>query len=395
MYVNTSGDINITGNVTIQNLDAGIYSKATGLSITGTNNRILNCTYHGVILDNASNAALNNLLINNMGSYGIRLLGDTSDLSATNAGIYSSAYGIYVNAYTDLTLNSCNIGYPDAMGGGYDIDYTRIIQGGNSTTINLDYNNITHSSPYYAMDNIYNSVFVDNNWWGNDPVDIDDVFSSPVRALYWNQRATIKYPNTNTPLPKIVAPSPFEIARSYESVEDWTNAKSSYLQAIEQSNDSMINKRSLKGLLRIYKEQDWPADDLRIIARYEYSKAENKHKPVFDFLYNETYVAENEYVTAIEMFEKCAEKYAGTSVEVEMLSRIANIYGDYLDDPATAKRYADRAASLNPGQPILMSAYMSAGIWYNRMSIPINSIMCLNTMTSRTSMTPNLPPEAM
>ena len=363
VYVNTGG-LHINGNVTIQNLEVGIYTKSNNLSTSGTNNRILDCDYHGIVLDNAT-VSISNLLINNMGNNGIRLLGSNSDLNCTNVGIYSSAYGIYVNAYTDLTLNSCNIGYPDAMGGGYDIDYTRIIQGGNSTTINLDYNNISHASPYYAMDNIYNSVFVDNNWWGNDPVDIDDVFSSPVRALYWNQRATIKYPNTSTPLPKIAAPSPFELARSYESVEDWTNAKSSYLQAIEQSNDSMLNKRSLKGMLRIYMEQEWTADDLRIITRNEYVKAENKHKPVFDFLYNETYVAEKDYFTAIEMFEKCAKKYAGSSVEVEMLSRIANIYGDYLDDPAAAKRYADRAAALNPGQPILMSAYMSAGIWYN------------------------------
>jgi hypothetical protein len=52
-------------------------------------------------------------------------------------------------------------------------------------------------------------------------------------------------------------------------------------------------------------------------------------------------------------------------MEVEMLIRISQMYGDYLDDKATAKEYADRAAALNPGQETLRYAYDAAGFAYN------------------------------
>ena len=71
------------------------------------------------------------------------------------------------------------------------------------------------------------------------------------------------------------------------------------------------------------------------------------------------------YYEAIAAFKASAEKYKGTEMEVEMLARIANIYGDFLDDRDTAKVYADKAAAINPGQPILLSAYGSAAITYD------------------------------
>lgn len=52
-------------------------------------------------------------------------------------------------------------------------------------------------------------------------------------------------------------------------------------------------------------------------------------------------------------------------MEVEMLSRIAVIYGDLLNLKDKAKEYADRAASINPGQYCIFSAYHSAGIEYD------------------------------
>jgi hypothetical protein len=67
---------------------------------------------------------------------------------------------------------------------------------------------------------------------------------------------------------------------------------------------------------------------------------------------------------AIAAFSQKVEQYRGTSMEGDMLARIATIYGSVLNDRAQAKEYADRAATINPGQESLFDAYFSAGIEY-------------------------------
>jgi len=49
-------------------------------------------------------------------------------------------------------------------------------------------------------------------------------------------------------------------------------------------------------------------------------------------------------------------------MEVEMLARIAPIYGQYIHDAVKTKEFADIAAAVNPGQSILLSAYSAAGV---------------------------------
>jgi len=52
-------------------------------------------------------------------------------------------------------------------------------------------------------------------------------------------------------------------------------------------------------------------------------------------------------------------------MEVEMLCKIAVMYGDLLNDKDSAKLYADKAASIDPTYSCLWDAYHSAGIEYN------------------------------
>ena len=52
-------------------------------------------------------------------------------------------------------------------------------------------------------------------------------------------------------------------------------------------------------------------------------------------------------------------------MEGEMLARIAELYGIELGDKVKANEYADLAASVNPGQLSLYSAYNAAGEEYN------------------------------
>ncbi len=51
-------------------------------------------------------------------------------------------------------------------------------------------------------------------------------------------------------------------------------------------------------------------------------------------------------------------------MEVEMLARAAEIFGDYLDDTAKSLELANKASMINPGQKSLRTAYEAAGIEY-------------------------------
>ncbi len=56
--------------------------------------------------------------------------------------------------------------------------------------------------------------------------------------------------------------------------------------------------------------------------------------------------------------------YKDTDMEVEMLGRIAEIYGIHLNDKEQALKYARKAAMINPGQPSLRSAFNAADVEY-------------------------------
>ena len=52
-------------------------------------------------------------------------------------------------------------------------------------------------------------------------------------------------------------------------------------------------------------------------------------------------------------------------MEIEMLCRAAMVYGSNMKNAEKAKEYADRVASINPGELVLESIYRLAGEMYD------------------------------
>lgn len=65
------------------------------------------------------------------------------------------------------------------------------------------------------------------------------------------------------------------------------------------------------------------------------------------------------------MLTQKADEYAGSSMEVEMLCMAATVYGRQLKNMEKLKEYADRVASINPGEPKLNSLYQMVDIKYD------------------------------
>ena len=133
-----------------------------------------------------------------------------------------------------------------------------------------------------------------------------------------------------------------------------------------KNDDNLIYKRiSIKNILRLNKGHNLDFNDIRSAIRNELTTATSWYKASLDFLMCEKYVCEGNIDESVSAFSQNADRYRGTSMEVETFCRLATIYADYYYDREKAKEYANRAASLNPGQDILFSAYASVDIKYD------------------------------
>ncbi|MBN1294530.1 MAG: T9SS type A sorting domain-containing protein, partial [Candidatus Latescibacteria bacterium] len=146
---------------------------------------------------------------------------------------------------------------------------------------------------------------------------------------------------------------------------EWENALDIYYDLIETGNDLVWKRMAIKQILKVNELNRINFDKLLKTIEAERIDAAMWYSSFLDFMVCEILIREGKYIDAIAAFSQKAMEYKGNPIEVEMLVRIANIYGDFLDDKDMAKVYADRAAAINPGAEIIESAYESAGIEYS------------------------------
>ncbi len=157
------------------------------------------------------------------------------------------------------------------------------------------------------------------------------------------------------------------MALQYEEAGDWDRALEVYRDVVENGNEMLWKRMAVKQTLKAGELSGRGFADLRNIIGEEIASAGSWYKPFLDFILCEILIKEGKYQEAIGELQRKAGIYKGAPMEIEMLARIANVYGDYLKDEAKAREYADRAAALDPGNDLLESAYASAGIEYNPM----------------------------
>jgi hypothetical protein len=122
---------------------------------------------------------------------------------------------------------------------------------------------------------------------------------------------------------------------------------------------------ALKSIFQINEKKKINFSKLRETVQEELSSAQTSYRFTLEYIMCDMLVSEGKYREAIDSFSQLARSYPGTAMEVEILSRIAYIYGIFLEEKDTAKEYADKAAVINPGQDILRTAYYAADIDYH------------------------------
>ena len=105
--------------------------------------------------------------------------------------------------------------------------------------------------------------------------------------------------------------------------------------------------------------------DLASVIENEFETSSPGYTAILDYiLCTIPLMAGNAGETIVRLESKVGD-YAGTPMEQEMFCKLATVYASQLNDKQSGKVYADRAASLNPGNPLLDIAYDSCGIAYN------------------------------
>ncbi len=362
-----------SGGRLVLNGDITMNEAATAIDIRDTNGIIMNG--NGITINDTSDRGIyvyscspsfTNVLVDGVGTSitdaGVYVTGSSSYPTFNRFTITDAGYALFINDNVDAILDDSDI-YGNARSA------IRVDSGGD---LDMYYrlNNVAPGDSLAIFNNSTEYISAQSTWWGT---------SSPTSALFydsahvsWDFYSTTKH-TTNNGAYKLLIPDEqmfvdlvkLKGATDLEKNKDWGGAVDIYKDIIATSTIQQTKKRAVKSILRVNEQSDQNYSDLKDILASEINSATDRYKAIYCYLDSEIKLKEGKTSEAIEAFTTYAEQYKGTSMEVEMLTRIANIYGEYLGDKVMAKEYADKAAMLNPGQDVLYVAYSSADIEYD------------------------------
>jgi hypothetical protein len=286
---------------------------------------------------------------------GIHAYGTSTSLIVDKVTISGSSKGFLLDGLADATLRYSKI----------ESSCTdNIVTGTNSGLILYGGNNNILTGSGYAIDNAI----------GSDDVNASGNYFSIQRFRYpgkiFGSFALTPY---NNGAPKVAGPyvelDGFERARTREDIGDWSGAMNEYRSILAETTKTSMKRSAVKAILRVSERRNLENKtsdytEIRSIIQTELQSATSDYKAVLDYLLCEILLKEGKHADAVKAFTDTAARYSGTSMEVEMLARIATIYGLYLHDTRKAREYADAAAAINPGQGCLYIAYRTAGVDY-------------------------------
>ncbi|MHB9027559.1 MAG: T9SS type A sorting domain-containing protein [Candidatus Latescibacterota bacterium] len=296
----------------------------------------------------------------------------------------STVYGAYVTNYSNM-----NLGYSK-----FDSSIQRHMVFLYSPSTSLSLLN-GHNNFIYNGDGTYHAIWnpssftlnVNGNYW-NHEANPNKLFENPAYIASWT---VIDSLNVGAGAYKVASPfiqiDLFADAEQLEKNGSLNAARDIYLQILSSNDNPHDKSQAIKSLIRVYEADPTVADmqECGIVLSEQSNAASGWYKALLDYLQCDLIVKEaskeiresslsteemkaryrDKIAEAIHQFVTKSEEYVGTDMQVEMLSRAAVLYGDYLHNQSSAKTYADKAAFINPGQPILLSAYQAAGIEYD------------------------------
>jgi len=201
------------------------------------------------------------------------------------------------------------------------------------------------------------------NWWGAPSPD-DSLFAGNVDYTLY-QSSAVYGSGALKPAGAPAIPNKLILAGRYEREGNYGEALRLYNEVIVEESNKYKRKFAISSILRCNDKFGKDYSALRSILRKELVDTDLSYCAPIDFIESDLLFREGRYREAIDSYSSKLEKYRGTGMEVEMLVRIAQIYGDYLGDKGRVRDFADRAAVLNPGQDTMRFAYAASGIEYN------------------------------
>jgi hypothetical protein len=395
--INVEGTLELANNSELTNaaddpessLWYGVDIESEGaLDISGSFAKIRNATI-GLTIYDGDNISIspNKLSIYDTYYEGLYIAGCDADVSriyVDNLNGHSSAKGLYLNGtgidvFVDSTTVRQSGGYGIEADGTATIEMTYMdIQSNNDDhsiktsqypDIKIWDSNIDPTSGKYAIYLSSSSSMIDAmyNFWDGDtsyPIDKNALFNYP--SLVDTDNAV--FSSVTGAGAKIAvdqyAENKFKTASDMSKNGNYSGAISKYKEILSGNPNGLETRRAIVKMTRAHDKSDRDFEDVRGVIAANISKVSGVNRPVLDFVLYNLLVREGKYDAAIEAFRQGAEDYKGTSFEVEMIAKIAMIYGVQMRDKTNAKYYADQAAALNPGQPILQAAYGSADVEY-------------------------------
>ena len=362
--VKNGGTLDVDGDITIEYANTGIDVYGTGTISNGHNKiTIQNCNQAGVWANDCSptirNIYCDNVSDSSLQNGGVTVSGTAANPSIRMVTVKNTYYGMEIaSTYASTTVDSCdiqksNLQHSIQVNSGCRVDLTRD-------------NNINPASGKKAINNpSTGSIDAQYNWWGvSSPTDA--LFSFPGVVNYTNSESD-SIGSMGAYKQAIIAENyePMDIAQQREFSGDFRGALNIYKDLLAFENDTGQKKFIITSILRVNDHSDRDYTELRNIIDNELKTAQSWYKASLDFILCDLLYREGKYEEALSGFREKVGYYKNTPMEVEMLIRIAEIYGDYMDDTAKAAEYADMAASINPGQDNLRFAYEAAGMNYN------------------------------
>ena len=377
--VKNNGTLGFSGNATLE------YGR-DALRISNSDN---------VTFQQASKVTINNSKPSSLGVIYIYNCSPTlRDVEITTDEIDSERRGIYITGpnadptFFYITINNYGLGlFIEETSDAYmeksiisnlseESEYGHCIIldsfGNESATIDLSmcFNDIIPDSTAKAIknENPKHKIDASVNYWGVPPLEPTQLFSVPDSVIYIDYEIIpFNYGAGYQALHKIAISheNPFKLALEFEYAGNYEGALDIYYDIIQNETDTALKRRAIKSIIKINRKKKFDFPHVKNVIQKERFDAPQGYGKILDFLYCEAIIQERQYDEAVLLLTQKANEYKGTHMEVEMLSRAAMVYGISLKNIEKAKEYADRVASINPGEPMLDSIYRLTGMKYD------------------------------
>jgi M6 family metalloprotease-like protein len=362
----TDGALNVTGGITVRHAKRFLYIDNTSdVSFPTTTSIFEDCApgaqdYCFKICNCCPLIRNIKIIKSAAGSDNFGAITENGTLTCPNiewCTIKDAYWGIRITPWADAILHYCVL---DSLLD--DCIHMQISQAG-SVDMAWGMNDVIPAPGKYA---IYNTAQNDTSivyetYFGPNPI-ASNLFSDSTKVRWSFAGSPFDY---GAPKAAPFDRNPFHIAREYEEIKDWDRALAVYEDVVRNSVSTSQKRMAIKQIFKVDDLSKRDFSNVREIIGNELPSASATFRPFLDFVLCEILVKEKNYRQAVSEFVRNAEVYKGSLMELEMLVRAANMYGDYLDDKVKAKEYADRVAAIDPGYEMLEEAYSSAGIEYN------------------------------